>query len=141
MAALLAFCLIPTALGRVYFCAPPLLVTFAELLSPNGALRQTPWRVWILCTGGAGIGLGVRLLNLYAGLPLVLCAALAVTLVLLLFRWVGRMLPPAAAASLLPLLLPVRGIGLYVPLLSAGAAVITLSAWAFHTYIRPEKRA
>jgi hypothetical protein len=83
MAALLfAFCLVPTAVKRVYFCAPPLLVTFAELMAPESRLRQKPVKIWLLLTG-------------------------------------------AAAAGLLPLILPEAGIMLYVPLLSLGAAAIT----------------
>ena len=136
MLAMFLFCLLPTWLGRVYFCAPPLLVTFAELLFPHSPLRQKPLRVWCLCTGAACIGLGVRLLNLRLGVPAVVCAVLSALLVLILFRSVKQMLPPAAAAALLPILLPAEGILLYVPLLAAGAAVVTAVPHIYYSRVK-----
>lgn len=123
-AALALFCLPAAWLGLPYLAAPPLLVTFAELFFPHSPLRQKPLRVLGLLAAGVWLGFALRLLQANLGLPLVLCAMLGLAGLLPLYRKAEMLLPPAAAAALLPLLLPTENLWRYPVLATLGAALV-----------------
>jgi hypothetical protein len=124
MAVLLALCLIPTATGLPYLVAPPLLVTFAELFFPHSPLRRNPGKVYLALVCAAALGTTARAGMIFWNLSVTLCALLAILGLLGVFRGLGMMLPPAAAAALLPLILPEQTLWRYPPLVCVGAAVL-----------------
>ena len=121
--------IIPVLLEQPFFIAPPLLVLFTEFSEPESPARKAPVKIWLVTVGAAFVGsLGRLFLCSLIGLPFTVAAVFGVSVTFLLFRLAGKMFPPAAALSLLPLILPEKSLLLYGAEVSAGAAVLILAA-------------
>lgn len=123
----LCFCaaaFVPMQTGNLYFIAPPLIVMFCELSKPQGAPRRHMRAVFILMAAASVTGVLVRyVIELWLGLPIWMAGGLCAVLLLFLFTRVKLIFPPAGAAMLLPMLLPVETLWLYPPELIAGCLV------------------
>ena len=104
---LLVYALVPCALHITPLIAPPLFVLFLELYTEDGKQRGREWRVCLLGVLCCTLGAAAALLFQYhlGGGPLL--AGLVITpLLFALLRGFGMYLPPVAALSFLPLILP-----------------------------------
>lgn len=110
----LALAVLPLQMKAYYFIAPPLIVTFVEFSEVGSKKREMPIRVWCTIVLCAVFGTGCRLfLQEAAGLSVAFTAAAAALMVLITFRCVRMIFPPAGAIALLPLLLPAETLWLY----------------------------
>ncbi|URZ08472.1 HPP family protein [Clostridium felsineum] len=108
-----------------YIIAPPLIVAFVELCSPNSKLKNNRLLVFILPVLSAF--LGVMCLYLICDLlhlPIWLSACLSVSCVLLIFHLLRFSLPPAAALSLLPAIIPAQSLWTYPLQVLVGSALL-----------------
>lgn len=123
------FCLaavLPVSTGNLYFVAPPLIVMFAELSNPDGAPRKNISKVFLLMSSAALIGTALRYaMELWLDLPLWLAGAVCAAILLMLFTGTKTIFPPAGAAMLLPMLLPVKLLWLYPLELITGCLIFT----------------
>ena len=109
----LLYAIIPCVSHTTLLIAPPLFVLFFELFTEPKKQRGREGQVFLLgvlcCSAGAWLTL---LLQHHLGSQLL--AGLAITAVLFaLLRWFGMYLPPVAALSFLPMILPARMLPLY----------------------------
>lgn len=98
--------LIPFKTHQIYFLAPPLIVMFTELSNPQSPARKKPHYIVGLMTFAAFMGCFLRyLLNIYLGLPLYLCTALACVILFFALDKTKIYFPPAGAILLIPMIL------------------------------------
>lgn len=98
--------LIPFKTHQIYFLAPPLIVMFTELSNPKSPARKKPAYIAGLMTFSAFIGSMFRLLfNIYLGMSLSLCTALACVVLFIALNRVKINFPPAGAVLLIPMIL------------------------------------
>lgn len=97
-----------------YIMTPPLIVVFVELSRPNGRLKQNIGLVFIVLVLAAFLGV-VCLYLIYYLLhwPIWVSASLSVSCMLLIFYFLRFSLPPAAAISLLPVIVPSQSLATY----------------------------
>ena len=111
---LLAYALIPCALGLTPLIAPPLFVLFLELYTENDKQRGREWQICLLgiccCTSGALLTLLLQ--HQLGGGPLL--AGLVITpVVFALLKGFRLYLPPVSALCYLPLILPAEKLMTY----------------------------
>ena len=109
----LLYAIIPCVSHTTLLIAPPLFVLFFELFTEPKKQRGREGQVFLLgvlcCSAGAWLTL---VLQYHLGSQLL--AGLAITAVLFaLLRWFGMYLPPVAALSFLPMILPAGVLPLY----------------------------
>ena len=98
--------LIPFKTHQIYFLAPPLIVMFTELSNVNSPARKKPHYIVGLMTFGAFVGCLLRyVLNIYLGLPLSICAALACFVLFIALHKIRINFPPAGAILLIPMII------------------------------------
>lgn len=98
--------LIPFKLHKIYFLAPPLIVMFTELSNVNSPARNKPLYIVGLMSFSALIGCAIRLvLNMYLGMPLFVCTAVACFLLFIAIDRLKLFFPPAGAILLIPMIL------------------------------------
>lgn len=98
--------LIPFKEHQVYFLAPPLIVMFTELSNPQSPARKKPLYIVGLMTFGAAIGCLLKLvLNIYLGVPLCVCTALACLILFIALSKIQIFFPPAGAILLIPMII------------------------------------
>lgn len=124
---LICFCaaaFVPILTGNLYFIAPPLIVMFCELSKPQGTPRRHMGAVFSLMAMAAITGVLVRwVAELWLGLPIWAAGGFCAAILLLMFARVKLIFPPAGAAMLLPMLLPVDTLWRYPPELITGCLV------------------
>ena len=109
----LLYAIIPCVSHTTLLIAPPLFVLFLELFTEPKKQRGREGQVFLLgilcCSAGAWLTL---LLRHYLGSQLLAGAAITAVLFALL-RWFDMYLPPVAALSFLPIILPAGALPLY----------------------------
>lgn len=111
------------ATGIPYLLFPPLGVLAYEMFSnPQGPWGRHPWRLCLLCGTAAAWGQVCAALAA-AGFPRPAMAGLAVALVSAGLSAAGEQVPPAAAVSLLPFVLPDPPAGFWLGVLASSAAL------------------
>lgn len=134
MRTLFAFLMFAAAVmsGYRYLACPPLLVAFTEFTRRGNQAMRAPLRTVVFLALAAAIGTLCRVtLCVLLPLPLTLAAATACVLLLLLVNWQKTYLPPAAAVTLLTMLIPEDVLLLYPPEVMLGAAIFVLAALIF----------
>ena len=127
----LAIIALPCVFEIKLFFAPPLIVTFVELSNPKSGLRDKYLRVIIDVVSASVIGSAAQyILGYKLGMP-VLCAVIAMVLILIVFEFTKVMFPPAGAICLLPMLLEPNILWTYPILVSIGCVVFVMSAKLF----------
>lgn len=130
----IAFAWLAFKTGWKFMIAPPLLVAFTELSEtwrPGTPAR--PHRVVLLVTTCALIGAVSRLaITIYAGFPLTIAALVATTAMLLLIHKTHLYIPPAAAMTILAMLIPESAILLYPLQVAVGITTFMLTSMAFY---------
>lgn len=119
----------PLLQGFLFWLSPPVVVTFAELANPMSPNRKKLFNIWQIMTIGAIIGTVFRLgLNIYSGMPLVICAIFACICMFLVYNKKKILYPPSAGALLMPMILKPDEV-IYYPLeVALGLAVLTYFA-------------
>lgn len=126
LAAALLIMLPPITFGKPFYAAPPLLVGFAELCSPDSKARKNPIGILAIIGFAAICGEFSRFfLAQKLGLPLALCTLAAAALVFGAMSVSGIYFPPAAAAAVLPMIIGEKSLSEYAFQLTAGFAVMT----------------
>jgi len=121
--------LIPFKTHQIYFLAPPLIVMFTELSNPHSPARKKPHYIVGLMTFGAFTGCFLRyLLNIYLGLPLYLCTALACMILFFALDKIKIYFPPAGAILLIPMILDKELLLLFPAEVFIGALVLSLAS-------------
>jgi hypothetical protein len=112
----------------VRFCvAPPLLVAFTELTNKNSGARKRPFSVVALFSLCALFGAASRILfSSLPYFPLTAAAFVACVCVQILVKIFKMPFPPAAAMSILALLIPESAVMFYPLQVAAGITVLTL---------------
>ena len=125
--ALLAFFCIR---GDVRFCvAPPLLVAFTELTNKSSKAAKKAFSVIALVLLCALCGSVSRiLLSAFPFFPLTAAAFFACVCVQIIVKIFALPFPPAAAMSILALLIPERAVKFYPLQVAAGISVLTMLA-------------
>ena len=120
-----AIALIPFKTHQIYFLAPPLIVMFTELSTPKSPARKKVHYIIGLMTFASFIGCLMRLvLNLYLGLPLSLCTALACVILFIALNKLKIYFPPAGAILLIPMILDENLLLLFPAEVFIGAIVL-----------------
>lgn len=119
-------CLPATVLNKPYLAAPPIIVMATEMFMPESKLRTRSLNVWTVMILSATIGTAFRLLNILWSVPLTICVLLAVVLDFIFLKKADLMLPPAAAACVLAMLINGDAIWQYPVLLGIGAAFMII---------------
>ena len=108
-----------------YMVAPPMLVAFTEFMNSDNRAKQKPGKVIALIALCAAAGALCRLaLTVALGLPLTVSAIAAAVILLWLLREFGLYLPPAAALTVLAMLIPQSDLVIYPIEILAGVAVL-----------------
>ena len=112
------------------FCvAPPLLVTFTELTNKNSGAAKRPFSVVTLVSLCALCGAVCRILfSSIPYFPLTMAAFVACICVQILVKIFALPFPPAAAMSVLALLIPESAVMFYPVQVAAGIFVLTIFA-------------
>ncbi|WP_066021548.1 MULTISPECIES: HPP family protein [Clostridium] len=110
-----------------YIIAPPLIVVFVELCKPKSKLRRNRFLTFILPALSAFLGVVWLYLMFYLlHLPIWISACLSVSCVLLIFHLLQFSLPPAAALSLLPSIIPARSLWAYPLQVLVGSVLLLI---------------
>ena len=105
--------------------APPMLVAFTEFMNPVSRAKEQPVKAVALIALCAAAGAVSRLaLTVALGLPLTVSAIAAGVILLWLLREFGMYLPPAAALTVLAMLIPQSDLIVYPIEILAGVAVL-----------------
>ena len=108
-----------------YMVAPPMLVAFTEFMNPVSRAKEQPVKTVALIALCAAAGAISRLaLTAALGLPLTVSAIAAGVILLWLLREFGMLLPPAAALTVLAMLIPQSDLIVYPIEILAGVAVL-----------------
>ena len=108
-----------------YMVAPPMLVAFTEFMNPVSRAKEQPVKAVALIALCAAAGAVSRLaLTVALGLPLTVSAIAAGVILLWLLREFGMLLPPAAALTVLAMLIPQSDLVIYPIEILAGVAVL-----------------
>lgn len=108
-----------------YMVAPPMLVAFTEFMNAESPAKRKPWKAVALIAFCAAAGAVSRLaLSVALGLPLTVSAIAAAVILLWLLREFGMYLPPAAALTVLAMLIPQSDLIVYPVEILAGIAVL-----------------
>lgn len=116
------------SLHKSALIAPPLLVVFVSLCQPGDRLHRHPRRVLTTIILSACCGVFGRIvLSDYAGLPLFIVLPLTLLLSLFVMSRLHIIMPPIAAISLLPFVIP-GNVLLFPVFASTGAAYLLICA-------------
>ena len=108
-----------------YMVAPPMLVAFTEFMNPVSRAKEQPVKAVALIALCAAAGAVSRLaLTVALGLPLTVSAIAAGVILLWLLREFGMNLPPAAALTVLAMLIPQSDLVIYPVEILAGVTVL-----------------
>jgi len=108
-----------------YMVAPPMLVAFTEFMNPSSRAKEQPVKAVALIALCAAAGAACRLaLTAALGLPLTVSAVAAGVILLWLLREFGMFLPPAAALTVLAMLIPQSDLVIYPIEILAGVTVL-----------------
>lgn len=120
----------------VRFCiAPPLLVAFTELTSKSSKAAKRPVSVIVLVSLCALCGaLSRTFLSSLPFFPLTFASFLCCVIVQILVRIFSMPFPPAAAMSILALLIPESSVFSYPLQVAAGILILTLSAMLWQKF-------
>ena len=112
-------------LNARYMAAPPMLVAFTEFMNPVSRAKEQPVKAVALIALCAAAGAVSRLaLTAALGLPLTVSAIAAGVILLWLLREFGMNLPPAAALTVLAMLIPQSDLVIYPIEILAGVVVL-----------------
>ncbi len=117
---------LPVWFHQYYFIAPPVIVTFVELSSPDSKVRKQPEKICILITLCAVIGVLCRFSSNILGLSVPVGIVIAFLLVLIVFHQLELYFPPAGAIALLPFLLHSEGLWFYPIEVACGTIVFAV---------------
>lgn len=125
--------LFPVITNNLFFIAPPLIVTFMEFSDINSPARKNAKKIVVLIGITALVGsMGRLFFNVYLELPLYLVCAIVTICVFIIFEKNNIIFPPAAAISLLPLLLNENSLYIYPIEVFIGSCIfITLALLIF----------
>ena len=116
---------IAVTLRARYMVAPPMLVAFTEFMNAESPAKRKPVKAVALIALCAAAGAVSRLaLTVGLGLPLTVSAVAAAVILLWLLREFGILLPPAAALTVLAMLIPQSDLVIYPVEILAGIAVL-----------------
>lgn len=108
-----------------YMVAPPMLVAFTEFMNAESPAKRKPWKAIALIAFCAAAGAVSRLaLSVALGLPLAVSAIAAAVILLWLLREFDMYLPPAAALTVLAMLIPQGDLIVYPVEILVGIAVL-----------------
>lgn len=108
-----------------YMVAPPMLVAFTEFMNAESPAKRKPVKAVALIALCAAAGAVSRLaLTVTLGLPLTVSAVAAAVILLWLLREFGMLLPPAAALTVLAMLIPQGDLIVYPIEILVGIAVL-----------------
>jgi len=108
-----------------YMVAPPMLVAFTEFMNAESPAKRKPVKAVALIALCAAAGAFSRLaLTVTLGLPLTVSAIAAAVILLWLLREFGMLLPPAAALTVLAMLIPQGDLIVYPIEILVGIAVL-----------------
>lgn len=108
-----------------YMVAPPMLVAFTEFMNAESPAKRKPWKAIALIAFCAAAGAISRLaLSVALGLPLAVSAIAAAVILLWLLREFDMYLPPAAALTVLAMLIPQGDLIVYPVEILVGIAVL-----------------
>ena len=108
-----------------YMVAPPMLVAFTEFMNAESPAKRKPVKAVALIALCAAAGAVSRLaLTVTLGLPLTVSAVAAAVILLWLLREFGMLLPPAAALTVLAMLIPQSDLAIYPIEILVGIAVL-----------------
>ena len=108
-----------------YMVAPPMLVAFTEFMNAESPAKRKPWKAVALTVFCAAAGAVSRLaLTVALGLPLTVSAIAAAAILHWLLREFGMYLPPAAALTVLAMLIPQGDLIVYPVEILVGTAVL-----------------
>ncbi len=111
---------------------PPLIVTLVEFSMSGSGFRTRPWQVLFLLVFASMLGSFLVLLSHEAGLPIECGALLAYMIMLGVFGLFSKSYAPAAAMSLIALVLPISHLWYWlVEVFISGAYVILVSAFPY----------
>lgn len=112
--------------GAKLMVVPPLVVMYVELCMTKGGLRQRFLSTGLLMAESAVVGAASLWLFVAMGLPVYLSPLLTMAVVLLIFRRRGKYFAPAAALSMVPLLIGVSALPAFVLQAALGTALVVL---------------
>lgn len=116
---------IAVTLRARYMVAPPMLVAFTEFMNAESPAKRKPVKAVALIALCAAAGAVSRLaLTVTLGLPLTVSAVAAAVILLWLLREFGMLLPPAAALTVLAMLIPQSDLIVYPIEILVGIAVL-----------------
>ncbi|MGE4542581.1 MAG: hypothetical protein AB7D06_00600 [Pedobacter sp.] len=140
---LLAGVLTVTALALRFQClfmiAPPLIVAFVELSRAEQTLRQSPFKILFLLALAACSGsLWLYLVSTIFQGPLWAFSGLALLSVFVLYKVLQVSFPPAAAISLLPVLVPASNFWEYPLHILLGSSLFILIGKFYFMEVEPK---
>lgn len=116
-----------------FVVAPPLLVAFTEFSKPSCGARKRALTAVLLTGASALIGAVFRYLLCirFRALPLYVAAALTILVVILMMKKIAMFIPPAAAVSILAMLIPEKAVPWFPVQITLGAAIAMGTALVF----------
>ena len=123
-----------------FAAAPPLLVAFTEFWKPDAISRKRPAAVIILIFLCAVSGAGMRFLFCeWLDVPAFIAAALTVPLFYAIMKFMGLMLPPAAAITVLAFLIPADVLLVFPLQILTGISVLVGASYLYREQTQSSK--
>ncbi|MCB2294853.1 hypothetical protein LGK95_15240 [Clostridium algoriphilum] len=110
-----------------YIIAPPLIVAFVELTKQNGKLYSKTKLIFMLLVVAAFSGvIWLYLIYYLLHWPIWISAGMSIFCLLLIFHFLQFTFPPAAAITLLPIIIPLENLWTYPWQVFIGSAIFLL---------------
>lgn len=134
--------LLAISLENIYCIVPPLIVAFVEFVNSKAGFRNRPVLTVTMLTTGALIGAyGLLVGHYWLNLPTTMVAIVIVTMMFLIFLWLGKCFAPAGALSIVPMLLPEETLLWFPVRVLVGSTVLfTIGTLVFHKYAKNKSR-
>lgn len=119
--------------GWCYCLLPPLIVAYVEFCNSDSGFRQRPFSIWATLVAATAASSWLQYSLVSMDLPACWGALAALLLLFAYFHRSGKFFAPAAALTILPLLLPFPILPQLPLMVAVGAAVLIAAAlWVGH---------
>lgn len=113
--------------GCRYLVIPPLVVTFAEIVSSKAGFRSRPVQLFLFMLAASLLGTGFQIIGYhYFHLPETMVALFILISLFAIFEWTGKSFAPAGALAFIPLIVPYENL-VWLPLQASLGAAIFIS--------------
>lgn len=131
---LLVYSIYPIISGNILLIAPPLIVMFCELLSPERKFFRKEHIICIFVIICSFTGAALNFAAVQLGFSIILCSALVSAIIIILMTLTKIYFPPAAALAFLPFIISTDLLLLYPVFVLVTAIIISCFSYAVNRH-------